>query len=210
MGLDMYLEAEVSVHTSKYGSDSEKELNETLRELADALGLPADNAGKGNYGSVVSTIAVHAGYWRKANAIHAWFVRECQDGVDECQRTEVELDKLRELRSICQQVLTGVRVANGPVQTGTVLAESEDMTITTSEVMAGEPIIEEGAVVTNQQLAAELLPTESGFFFGPTDYDAYYLEDVGHTVDVIDRCIAADLAAKERGLKMQFFYHSSW
>ena len=28
-------------------------------------------------------------YWRKFNALHNWFVQNCQDGVDECQYAEV-------------------------------------------------------------------------------------------------------------------------
>lgn len=37
-------------------------------------------------------------YWRKANQIHGWFVREVQDGVDECDRHEVSREQLFELR----------------------------------------------------------------------------------------------------------------
>lgn len=44
-------------------------------------------------------------YWRKANAIHGWFVRECQDGVDECQTADVDPDKLVELRDLCCELL---------------------------------------------------------------------------------------------------------
>lgn len=36
-------------------------------------------------------------YWRKANSIHAWFVREVQNGIDECQRSEVPREKLADL-----------------------------------------------------------------------------------------------------------------
>ena len=33
-------------------------------------------------------------------------------------------------------------------------------------------------VLENHELAEELLPTVSGFFFGSTDYDEWYFEDV--------------------------------
>jgi hypothetical protein len=36
-------------------------------------------------------------YWRKFNALHAWFVEECQDGVDECQLSLVDQYALEEL-----------------------------------------------------------------------------------------------------------------
>lgn len=44
-------------------------------------------------------------YWRKANAIHAWFVDNCADGVDECQHIDVSYDQLCQLRDLCKQVL---------------------------------------------------------------------------------------------------------
>lgn len=50
---------------------------------------------------VASTVA----YWRKANAIHAWFVDNCQGGVDECQDTEVHAEQLAMLRSVCEKAL---------------------------------------------------------------------------------------------------------
>lgn len=45
------------------------------------------------------------GYWRKSNHIHKWFVDKCQDGVDECQETEVSKEKLEELLVTCIDVL---------------------------------------------------------------------------------------------------------
>lgn len=36
-----------------------------------------------------NSIAEDVGYWRKANAIHAWFVKNVQGGVDNCQSHEV-------------------------------------------------------------------------------------------------------------------------
>lgn len=50
-------------------------------------------------------VHVTIAYWRKANAIHAWFVDECQDGVDECQQTEVHPEKLAELDDTCARAL---------------------------------------------------------------------------------------------------------
>ena len=37
------------------------------------------------------------GYWRKANAVHSWFVENCQDGIDECQLSEVSREDLEDL-----------------------------------------------------------------------------------------------------------------
>ena len=51
----------------------------------------------------------------------------------------------------------------------------------------------------------ELLPTASGFFFGSTDYDEYYMADVKHTADRIEKLLADPAFAKS-----DFYYQSSW
>jgi len=45
------------------------------------------------------------GYWRKANAIHGWFVRNVQDDVDDCGKYPVSREKLQELFDLCKSVL---------------------------------------------------------------------------------------------------------
>jgi len=44
-------------------------------------------------------------YWRKANAIHGWFVNECADGVDNCQEIKVSLEDLKVLLHTIEIVL---------------------------------------------------------------------------------------------------------
>jgi hypothetical protein len=43
-------------------------------------------------------------YWRKANAIHRWFVDNAQNGVDECQYTPLSGELLVGLVDICEQI----------------------------------------------------------------------------------------------------------
>jgi hypothetical protein len=45
------------------------------------------------------------GYWRKANAIHKWFVDNTQDGKDECQLSDVSIEQLLTLYNLCKKVL---------------------------------------------------------------------------------------------------------
>lgn len=89
MGLDMYLKAE------RYLS----EFNSEDRELIDNIGTLL--GGLAN----VKTIGVEAGYWRKANQIHKWFVDNVQNGKDECQKEYVSRDQLQALRDLCVQVI---------------------------------------------------------------------------------------------------------
>lgn len=98
MGLDMYL------YASKYVSDSElfdKDNPARFAEIVKAVG--AEDFPRGAFPS--ATVDIQVGYWRKANAIHDWFVQNCQGGEDDCRKTFVSRDSLIELREACQAVL---------------------------------------------------------------------------------------------------------
>lgn len=99
MGLDMYLDARVSVY-KPWGGETASEQRLAAEVAAEALGLPAS----GNLDYIY--VQREAAYWRKANAIHNWFVENVQNGVDECQRSGVSREQLRELMELCQKLLT--------------------------------------------------------------------------------------------------------
>lgn len=50
-----------------------------------------------------------------------------------------------------------------------------------------------------------ILPTTSGFFFGSTEYDEYYRQDLEETKQIIEKWLA--FHNKDR---YDLFYHSSW
>ena len=100
------------------------------------------------------------GYWRKANAIHNWFVTHCASGVDECQPTPVTRENLSTLRGLCV------------------------------------------ATLHDPDTADANLPTRTGFFFGATDYDDYYLDDLNRTVAICDKALTTDY--------QEFIYRASW
>ena len=58
-------------------------------------------------------------------------------------------------------------------------------------------------VLNNKEAAEEVLPTESGFFFGSTEYDEYYYKDFEETVDMITKAIKDFPTAS-------FYYKASW
>ena len=94
MGLDMYLYG--SRFISSYDPlPEEAVLVEAIREGMD---LP-------DCESPLSTFETKILQWRKANAIHKWFVDNCQDGKDECQRTSLMLSDLHALRDTLAQLL---------------------------------------------------------------------------------------------------------
>lgn len=57
-------------------------------------------------------ITEEIGYWRKANHIHNWFVKNVQNGNDDCGSYYVSRVKLEELRKLCDDVLSNVNRAD--------------------------------------------------------------------------------------------------
>ena len=45
-------------------------------------------------------------------------------------------------------------------------------------------------ILEDHSKAEELLPTRSGFFFGDTEYDEYYFEDIEYTVKLLEPIVA--------------------
>jgi len=152
MGLDMYL------YAKKYLSEHVDQTDKSKIEQINAMfGI----AGADDYRA--QEIEFRVAYWRKANAIHGWFVRNVQDNVDDCQTAYVKREQLQELLNTCLIVLSDHTKAEG------------------------------------------LLSTVGGFFFGSTEYDDWYFNDLKATVKQLERALN-DPALE----KMDFYYHSSW
>ena len=96
MGLDMYLTKRSDVKNWNFKEDDEK------HSVSVKMG---GKARKDIKPKRVCAIIEDIMYWRKANAIHSWFVQNTQDGVDECQESYVSKEQLEELASICEQVV---------------------------------------------------------------------------------------------------------
>lgn len=111
MGLDMYLNAK------RYLWHSEDELADNIkRNFPD---LPEHMQ--------IKEVTVEAMYWRKANAIHKWFVDKVQGGVDDCSSFEVSLEQLEELLEVIEQVIDNPERANDllPPQAGFFFGNKE-------------------------------------------------------------------------------------
>ena len=89
MGLDMYLTAKRYIYD--FGDDS-MPLRDALKEL------------KVN-DMCVKELSYEAGYWRKANQIHKWFVDNVQNGVDNCREHLVTIEELEKLLEQVNEVL---------------------------------------------------------------------------------------------------------
>jgi len=134
----------------------------------------------------VQEIREQVGYWRKANQIHAWFVKYVQGGEDKCRPFSVSAEQLAELLALCKQIVA----------------------------------VKDNA--KRQELAAELLPTQAGFFFGSTEYDDYYFEDIVDTINILEPLVGEMLPVAETGemteaemdpdwyTSVYYEYQSSW
>ena len=59
--------------------------------------------------------------------------------------------------------------------------------------------------VKDSSVAEKLLPTTLGFFFGSHEYDEWYVEDIKHTIDVINKVLeTTDFETQ------MVYYGSSW
>lgn len=103
MGLDMYLYLAKREYKSEYdgGCTYPDEFAKFQVEIE-----------KHNFKSMLVETKCQVGYWRKANAIHKWFVDKCSDGVDECQTIYVSKEKLQELLDTCKDVVVNPDKAN--------------------------------------------------------------------------------------------------
>lgn len=89
MGLDMYLSAEKYLYSFRDDDIAE------AKKIGKAIGTKRR----------VKSVSVEVAYWRKANAIHGWFVRNVQDGEDDCKPYSLDMDTLKELRELCNKLL---------------------------------------------------------------------------------------------------------
>lgn len=93
MGLDMYLSRKKYVKNWSH-NPPEKRFQGVAFKGNQAIDL-----------SKLSYLEFEAMYWRKANAIHAWFVENVQDGIDDCGQFFVGREKLEELILTIERVL---------------------------------------------------------------------------------------------------------
>ena len=166
MGLDMFLMKEI--YTKNWEHTPKEERYEITVKRG---GKPVDVEPK----YLVEEVA----YWRKANQIHAWFVRNVQGGEDECNPYYVSLRELEDLLETVRTVLQSITLSEGRIQNGWKIENGERV-----------PVFEDGKFIDDPSVAKRLLPCEEGFLFGSTQYDEWYYADLKYTEEVLEQLIA--------------------
>lgn len=143
----------------------------------------------------ISYITEQVAYWRKFNALHNWFVQKCGKGIDECQEIYIGEDKIEEILDILKKVKE-------------VLDKSKKVTKVVSEGSRGEKY--EISTYDCEDEINELLPPTSGFFFGGTDIDDYYKQDVEESIKIFETLLKENKEFDGVGFSGDFYYQASW
>ncbi len=182
MGLDLYLVKRTHVKNWSH-QESPKYLVEVKKDGAPHPTIKSDR---------ITDVEEEVMYWRKANQIHNWFVKNVQGGKDDCETYDVSRGDLKMLLSDCEKVLEASKLIKGKIQNG---------------FMNGEPVMEDGEYIEDPTVAQQLLPTTQGFFFGSTDYDEWYYKDVKDTRDMLVELLKDD---PNSDWDTTYQYSSSW
>ena len=140
----------------------------------------------------VCKVIEEVAYWRKANQIHNWFVENVQGGNDDCGSYYVDTEKLEALLGIVNEVLDSINLIDGQIINGYTIENGNK-----------KFNYEDGQLIEDSSIAQKLLPTSEGFFFGSTEYDEYYYQDLVYTKQILEEILAREEID-------DYYYHSSW
>ena len=186
MGLDMYLTKKTYVKNWGHMGEEDKHAVMVMKGWQPCSHVKP---------ACVKYIEEEVGYWRKANAIHNWFVENVQSRNDDCGSYYVSQEQMQELLGRVNLVLEKSVIAPGMVKNGASLLEGE-----------WKDNMEAGEGISNPEIAKEHLPAAEGFFFGSTDYDQWYIADLKTTKEILESALAEINA----GADSEYYYNSSW
>jgi len=155
--------------------------------------LKGGKALKGIDPKKIKFVVEEVAYWRKANQIHAWFCKTLPYD-DNCSDVYVTYEQLQELVDTCKKVLASTELVEGKICVSQTLGKENGWVKN----------MEKGKVLKDPTVAEELLPSQSGFFFGGTDYDEWYWQDLVNTVVMLEPLL------KQKDNYGDLYYSASW
>lgn len=116
----MYLYARKGISSIDWENNSDhsitKKLNADYKILTSLMG--ANDWAYDPEELAFAEVHIQVGYWRKANAIHNWFIQELADGEDNCRPIYVPRSSLVDLKILCEEVLADHSKADTLLPTG--------------------------------------------------------------------------------------------
>jgi hypothetical protein len=189
MGLDMYL------YKKSYVKNWDHMKNENKHKVTVKMG------GKNRpdiKSERITYIVEEVAYWRKFNALHGWIVKNCADGVDECQEIHLGVEEIEQLLSTLKKVSGIIKVSKKKKKNVVVGWNAE-----------GDIMEEIDVFDCDKKIVSLLAPTE-GFFFGSTDIDNYFKEDVEDSIKIFEGVMDEINKNKENGIYFDYYYQASW
>lgn len=175
MGLDHWLNRKINLRT-QYSHINTK-VNKIETTAYDAkIFLPTEN---------VDSICYEIICWRKANAIHRWFVENIQDGKDDCEYYSVSIDELKSFLKTLKRV--------------------EEIKL---EIIKEHGSIKKDISLRHKDELSRILPPQEGFFFGNAEYGEWYFEDVSSTIVELEK--EFKFIDENNKLEIEYEYSSSW
>ena len=175
MGLDMYLNKKIYVGPNYRMS---KDLNFETKILLNGVNYSKFNPEKVTY------VTEEVAYWRKFYALHDWFVKNVQNGEDDCEQYAVYLEDFVKLQLCLSLVLD----AQNTCLAGRLSEEERDV------------------------ICLDNFPPTEGFFSGSREIDDSYWEDVVSTKRIVESIIIQmnqSIIDKDSVL-INYYYRSSW
>lgn len=133
-------------------------------------------------------------YWRKANMVHKFFCDNCKEISEETIYRVTKKD-LKALLTKCNEILEKVKTKKGKVANGYTINDEGEYV----------PVLEPGRLISNVDEISKILPTKEGFFFGNTEYNNYYLNDIKYTKKKIE-----ELLSNGHFFKYKYYYLASF
>jgi len=139
-------------------------------------------------------------YWRKANAIHKWFVDNVQHGVDNCEKYRLTKSNIEDLLALVTNLLDNIELKDGTIRNGYRIKKFLWFYYKKYIKVKGKKLTRKSV-----RYCKEKLPTQKGFYFGFTDYDEYYYRMLVYTKDKLNYILKNFNFEKDT-----IYYSSSW
>lgn len=135
------------------------------------------------------------GYWRKANAVFDWINNNVRF-ISNCSKLRMSKKNIERLLDVCKQardIIQSATTQQIKIKVGYNVKEGID-------IFGSTNVYDEN---TADKLS-NILPTCTGFFFGSTEYDEYYLSYIEYTIKICEEIL------KTTDFKTQRIFFEAW